>query len=53
MLPDGSTASGAEPCLNALDGFDPLDARVIYWDGPHDVWHAGPRSTPWPISTPA
>jgi hypothetical protein len=39
--------------FNALDGFDPLGAKVIYWDGRHDNWQAGPRSTPWPISTPA
>ena len=37
--------------LNTLDGFDPSQARMIYWDGRHDNWSAGPRSTPWPVHT--
>jgi len=36
--------------LNCLDGFDPATVPVIYWDGRHDNWHAGPRPTPWPVS---
>ncbi|HEY0715697.1 MAG TPA: GFA family protein [Polyangia bacterium] len=35
--------------LNTIDGFDPLDAAFVYWDGRHDNWAAGPRSTPWPV----
>jgi hypothetical protein len=35
--------------LNTLDGVDLADAKVIYWDGRHDNWQAGPRSTPWPL----
>ena len=36
--------------LNTLDNFDPSLARIVYWDGRHDNWHAGTRPTPWPIS---
>jgi hypothetical protein len=39
--------------FNTLDDYDPIDASVVYWDGRHDNWHAGPRTTPWPISTRA
>jgi hypothetical protein len=35
--------------LNALDGIDPYALPVMYWDGRHDNWHAGPRPTPWPV----
>ena len=35
--------------LNTLDDFDPSRAKMIYWDGRHDNWGAGPRSTPWPV----
>src|SRR4051812_17774606 len=35
--------------LNCLDAFDPADVPVIYWDGRHDNWQAGPRPTPWPV----
>ena len=35
--------------LNTLDDFDPSQARMIYWDGRHDNWAAGPRPTPWPV----
>jgi hypothetical protein len=38
--------------LNCLDGFDPLDAKLAYWDGRHDNWQMGPRSAPWPVTTP-
>jgi hypothetical protein len=35
--------------LNALDDLDAAELKMIYWDGRHDNWHAGPRPTPWPI----
>jgi len=35
---------------NTLDDVDPLDVKVIYWDGRHDNWHAGPSDKPWRIS---
>ena len=36
--------------LNCLNDIDPKDVSVVYWDGRHDNWEAGPRDTPWPIS---
>jgi hypothetical protein len=36
--------------LNCLDDVDPNQLPVIYWDGRHNNWEAGPRSTPWPIA---
>jgi len=36
--------------LNALDGVDASGMKMIYWDGRHDNWHAGPRPAPWPIA---
>src|SRR5512132_738058 len=39
--------------FNSLDDIDPRDTVVVHWDGRHDNWQAGPRATPWPISTPA
>lgn len=38
--------------LNTLDDLDPSTIQVMYWDGRHDNWEAGPRDTPWPF-TPA
>lgn len=38
--------------LNSLDDIDPSNVQVVHWDGRHNNWQAGPRSTPWPISTP-
>lgn len=35
--------------VNVLEDVDPSLLEVVYWDGRHDNWHAGPRSTPWPI----
>lgn len=32
-----------------LDDFDPETVPVVYWDGRHDNWHAGPSDTPWPV----
>ena len=37
--------------LNCVDGIDPAALKVVYWDGRHDNWEAGPRPTPWPIFT--
>jgi hypothetical protein len=37
--------------LNCLDDFDPAEAKITYWDGRHNNWQAGSRSTPWPIKT--
>jgi len=34
---------------NTLDDADPGLLQVIYFDGRHDNWEAGPRSTPWPV----
>lgn len=34
--------------LNCLDDIDVDQQPVIYWDGRHDNWQSGPRSTPWP-----
>lgn len=36
--------------LNAVDDVDTSKVNVIYWDGRHDNWEAGPRNAPWPIS---
>jgi hypothetical protein len=35
--------------LNALDDFDVSLLDVTHWDGRHNNWMAGPRSTPWPF----
>jgi hypothetical protein len=35
--------------LHCVDGFDVSRTTLVYWDGRHDNWNAGPRSTPWPI----
>lgn len=37
--------------VNALDDVDLGEFTFTYWDGRHDNWHAGMRSTPWPIFT--
>lgn len=37
--------------LNCIDGYDETRAELVYWDGRHDNWNAGPRSTPWPIAS--
>jgi hypothetical protein len=33
-----------------LDGIDPATLPVVYWDGRHNNWQAGPRATPWPVT---
>ena len=38
--------------LNTLDGVELRDLKVVYWDGRHDNWSAGPRDTPWPMLSP-
>jgi hypothetical protein len=35
--------------FNTLDDFDPAGVKVVYWDGRHDNWQAGARSTAWPV----
>jgi hypothetical protein len=39
--------------MNCLEGFDVSRTEIVYWDGRHDNWSAGPRSTPWPIDASA
>ncbi len=36
---------------NCLDGVELGELKVIYWDGRHNNWYAGPRETPWEILT--
>ena len=35
--------------LNTLDDIEPIDVKVVYWDGRHDNWQAGPSERPWRI----
>ncbi len=35
--------------FNCLEDVDPGQVNVMYWDGRHDNWDAGPRPTPWPV----
>jgi hypothetical protein len=39
--------------LNCLDGVELSELEPFYWDGRHDNWMGGRRSTPWPLHTPA
>lgn len=34
---------------NCLEDVDVGQLAVVYWDGRHENWEAGPRSRPWPI----
>jgi hypothetical protein len=36
--------------LSCLDEVDLLEVAVTHWDGRHNNWAAGCRSTPWPLS---
>jgi len=36
--------------VNCLDGVDPAKLDLVYWDGRHDNWQAGPRKSPWPVA---
>jgi hypothetical protein len=38
---------------NTLDDIDPSQLQVLYMDGRHNNWDAGPRSTPWPVAAVA
>jgi hypothetical protein len=33
--------------LNSVDDLELMDLPVVYWDGRHNNWEAGPRSRPW------
>jgi hypothetical protein len=35
--------------LSCLDDVDVTTLAMVYWDGRHNNWEAGPRPTPWPI----
>lgn len=37
---------------NCIDDVELGNIPVVHWDGRHNNWHAGPRSTPWPIKVP-
>ena len=39
--------------VNALDDIDPSTLSVVYWDGRHDNWQAGPGTAPWPFEPAA
>lgn len=39
--------------FNCLDDVDPNELTIVYWDGRHNNWDAGPRNAPWPISAPS
>lgn len=34
---------------NTVDELEISELPVVYWDGRHNNWHAGPASKPWPI----
>lgn len=39
--------------FNCLEDIDLADVTVQFWDGRHDNWHAGTRSSPWPVFSAA
>jgi hypothetical protein len=34
--------------LNCIDAIDVNELEIVHFDGRHDNWQGGPRSTPWP-----
>lgn len=34
--------------VNCIDDIDVDALQMVYWDGRHDNWMAGPRPSPWP-----
>jgi hypothetical protein len=36
--------------VNAFDDIELIGMSVMYWDGRHNNWMAGPRSEPWPVA---
>lgn len=34
---------------NTIDDLELSELPIVYWDGRHDNWHAGPANRPWPI----
>ena len=39
--------------LNCLDDVELTHLPLLYWDGRHDNWQAGPRPAPWPMHASA
>ena len=39
--------------MSTLDDIEVSELNVIYWDGRHNNWMAGPRPAPWPIAPAA
>jgi hypothetical protein len=39
--------------INCLEDVELADLKLIYWDGRHNNWDAGPRERPWPIANAA
>jgi hypothetical protein len=39
--------------VNCLDAVDANQLPLVYWDGRHDNWMAGPRKTAWPVVSEA
>ncbi|HMJ16729.1 MAG TPA: GFA family protein [Polyangiaceae bacterium] len=35
--------------FNCLEDIDVGEVKLMYWDGRHANWEAGPRNTPWPV----
>lgn len=39
--------------LNCVEAVEPEQLKIVYWDGRHNNWEAGPRDRPWPIHAAA
>jgi hypothetical protein len=39
--------------VNCIDDLEIDEAKVVYWDGRHNNWQAGPRNHPWPVHASA